>query len=94
MDREIASDFVLGDAEDLPRARSVAARTRSVPCGCAVSMEPKFHDGELIFVDPQVAPVSGRYVVVRLEGLPGSDLQTADHRRRSSVPEGAGIRTG
>lgn len=30
-------------------------------------MEPKFHDGELIFVDPQVAPVSGRYVVVRLE---------------------------
>jgi SOS-response transcriptional repressor LexA len=31
------------------------------------SMEPKFHDGDLIFVDPQVAPVSGRYVVVHLE---------------------------
>jgi SOS-response transcriptional repressor LexA len=31
------------------------------------SMEPKFHDGDLIFVDPEAAPISGRYVVVRLE---------------------------
>ena len=31
-------------------------------------MEPKFHDGDLIFVDPEAAPISGRYVVVRLEG--------------------------
>jgi SOS-response transcriptional repressor LexA len=30
-------------------------------------MEPKFHDGDLIFVDPLVSPDSGRYVVVRLE---------------------------
>lgn len=30
------------------------------------SMEPRFHDGDLIFVDPQVTPVSGRYVVVQL----------------------------
>lgn len=32
-----------------------------------ISMEPKFHDGDLIFVDPHVDPVSGRYVVVMLE---------------------------
>lgn len=31
------------------------------------SMEPKFHDGDLVFVDPQVLPTSGKYVVVRLE---------------------------
>lgn len=32
-----------------------------------VSMEPKFHDGDLIFVDPNVEPVHGKYVVVMLE---------------------------
>ena len=32
------------------------------------SMEPKFHDGDLIYVDPQVPPENGRYVIVRLEG--------------------------
>jgi SOS-response transcriptional repressor LexA len=32
-----------------------------------ISMEPKFHDGDLIFVDPHVEPVSGKYVVVMLE---------------------------
>ncbi len=31
-----------------------------------VSMEPKFHDGELIFVDPKIPPTHGKYVVVRL----------------------------
>lgn len=30
------------------------------------SMEPKFHDGDLIFVDPHVEPISGKYVVVQL----------------------------
>jgi SOS-response transcriptional repressor LexA len=32
-----------------------------------ISMEPKFHDGDFIFVDPHVEPVSGKYVVVILE---------------------------
>lgn len=31
------------------------------------SMEPKFHEGDLIFVDPDVAAVHGKYVVVRLD---------------------------
>jgi SOS-response transcriptional repressor LexA len=32
------------------------------------SMEPKFHDGDLIYVDPDESPEHGRYVVLRLEG--------------------------
>ena len=31
------------------------------------SMEPKFHEGDLIFVDPDVSPDNGKYVVVRLD---------------------------
>jgi len=31
------------------------------------SMEPKFHEGDLIFVDPSVAAVHGKYVVVRID---------------------------
>ena len=31
------------------------------------SMEPKFHEGDLIFVDPNVSPDHGKYVVVRLD---------------------------
>ena len=31
------------------------------------SMEPRFHEGDLIFVDPTVAAVNGRFVVVQLE---------------------------
>ncbi len=31
------------------------------------SMEPKFHEGELIFVDPNVEAIHGKYVVVRLD---------------------------
>jgi SOS-response transcriptional repressor LexA len=30
-------------------------------------MEPKFHEGDLIFVDPSVIPDHGKFVVVRLE---------------------------
>ena len=32
------------------------------------SMEPRFRDGELIFVDPEVRPEHGAFVVVRTEG--------------------------
>ncbi len=30
-------------------------------------MEPKFYNGDLIFVDPEIVAESGKYVVVRLE---------------------------
>ncbi len=32
-----------------------------------VSMEPRFHEGDLIFVDPDATPVHGKYVVVQLD---------------------------
>lgn len=32
------------------------------------NMEPKFHEGDLIFVDPNVTADHGNYVVVRLDG--------------------------
>lgn len=41
------------------------------------SMEPKFHDGELIYVDPQISPENGRYVVVRLGGTEEAVLRQA-----------------
>jgi SOS-response transcriptional repressor LexA len=31
------------------------------------SMEPRFYNGDLIFVDPEVVPESGKYVVIKLE---------------------------
>jgi SOS-response transcriptional repressor LexA len=31
------------------------------------SMEPRFHDGDLIFVDPEVPAANGKYVVVSFE---------------------------
>lgn len=30
-------------------------------------MRPKFHDGDLIFVDPQTSADSGKFVVVHME---------------------------
>lgn len=35
---------------------------------CGISMEPLFSEGDLIYVDPEVEPVNGKYVVVRLDG--------------------------
>lgn len=32
-----------------------------------VSMEPRFHEGDLIFVDPDATPVHGKYVVAQLD---------------------------
>ena len=64
---EIAGNFELGDAEDLLPCPVRCSTDTFVLRVRGESMEPKFHDGDLIFVDPQVAPVSGRYVVVRLE---------------------------
>jgi SOS-response transcriptional repressor LexA len=39
------------------------------------SMEPKFGKGDLIFVDPEIAPESGKYVIVRLAGSDEADFK-------------------
>jgi SOS-response transcriptional repressor LexA len=64
---EIARSFQLGDAEDLLPCPVRCSRRSFVLRVQGESMEPKFHDGDLIFVDPLVSADSGRYVVVRLE---------------------------
>lgn len=67
---EISGNFELGVAEDLLPCPVRCSQDTFVLRVRGESMEPKFHDGDLIFVDPQVAPVSGRYVVVHLEDSP------------------------
>jgi SOS-response transcriptional repressor LexA len=65
---EVMDNFAPGDAEDWYRStkntspHTFALRVRGV------SMEPKFHDGDIIFVDPEVHADHNRFVVVRLEG--------------------------
>jgi SOS-response transcriptional repressor LexA len=38
-------------------------------------MEPQFHDGDLIFVDPDATPTSGRSVVVHQEDAAGATFR-------------------
>ncbi|OWT74859.1 peptidase S24 [Achromobacter sp. HZ28] len=64
---EVIDNFAPGDADiwhACPRRHgphTFALRVRGV------SMEPKFQDGDIIFVDPDVAAEHGRNVVVRFE---------------------------
>lgn len=64
---ETEDPYPVGDAEDwfpLPKKagpRTFALRVRGI------SMEPKYHDGEIIFVDPDGEAHNGSRVVVRLE---------------------------
>jgi len=64
---EIAGDFSLDDAEDVLPCPIQCGRHTFVLRVHGESMEPKFHRGDLIFVDPQIAAANGCYVVVRLE---------------------------
>jgi SOS-response transcriptional repressor LexA len=69
-----------GDWSALGKGRAMPQGTALIPCPikCSVksfvlhtqgaSMEPKFHDGDMIFVDPKVEPAHGHYVIVRLKG--------------------------
>ena len=65
---DIATYFELDDAEDLIPCPVHCSKGTFVLRVRGESMEPKFHDGDLIFVDPQVFPDNGRYVVVRIQG--------------------------
>ena len=66
---EIAGNFDIGEAEDLLPCPVRCSPDTFVLRVRGESMEPKFHDGDLIFVDPKVSPDSGKYVVVRIEDL-------------------------
>jgi SOS-response transcriptional repressor LexA len=64
---EIAEDYTPQDEGDLLPCPIKCSEESFVLRIRGISMEPKFHDGDLIFVDPDVEPVHGKYVVVRLE---------------------------
>lgn len=64
---EIADHYQPGDAEDwMPCPKKIGSRSYVLRIKGA-SMEPKFHEGELIYVDPDAQPENGKYVVVRLD---------------------------
>ncbi len=64
---EIAGEAGPGDAETYLPCPTTCSKETFVLRVEGMSMEPKFHEGDLIFVDPNVAAVHGKYVVVRLD---------------------------
>jgi SOS-response transcriptional repressor LexA len=64
---EIAGAFDSADAEDWLPCPVRCGKGTFVLRVKGQSMEPRFHDGEYIFVDPDVAADNGKFVVVRLE---------------------------
>lgn len=65
---EVMDNFAPGDAEDWYQStKNTSAHTFALRVR-GVSMEPKFQDGDIIFVDPEVHADHNRFVVVRLEG--------------------------
>ena len=64
---EIMDDFAPGDAEEwIPCPVNCGPQTFVLRV-VGVSMEPRFREGELVFVDPSRRAENGSFVVVRLE---------------------------
>jgi SOS-response transcriptional repressor LexA len=64
---EVVDPYQLGDAEAFfPIPRRAGPRTFALRVRGA-SMEPYYHDGDIIFVDPDVDARQGSRVIVRLE---------------------------
>jgi SOS-response transcriptional repressor LexA len=64
---EIAGRFDSDDAQDWLPCPVRCGKGTFVLRVKGQSMEPRFQDGEYIFVDPELAADNGRFVVVRLE---------------------------
>ena len=63
---EIAWQFKRSDAEGMLVCPVRCSKDTFVVRVKGPSMEPRFHNGELIFVDPEVEATDGKFVVVRL----------------------------
>ncbi len=64
---EISPSYVPGyDAQLLPCPIHCSHRTFVLKV-CGISMEPRFYEGDLIYVDPEVEPENGKYVVALLD---------------------------
>ncbi len=64
---EIANDFDVRQAEDLLPCPVRCSQRTFILCVKGASMEPRFHNGDLVFVDPDATPDSGNYVIVQFE---------------------------
>lgn len=64
---EVIDNFQPGDAEEWLPCPVRCSRETFVVRVRGESMEPRFHDGELIFVDPQGEARNKSFVVVRLD---------------------------
>jgi SOS-response transcriptional repressor LexA len=64
---EIANDFDVRQAEDLLPCPLRCSQRTFILCVKGASMEPRFHNGDLVFVDPDATADSGNYVIVQLE---------------------------
>jgi SOS-response transcriptional repressor LexA len=63
----IANDFDIRQAEDLLPCPVRCSQRTFILCVKGASMEPRFHNGDLVFVDPDAMADSGNYVIVQLE---------------------------
>lgn len=64
---EVIDNFAPGQAETwLPCPSNHGSRAYALRVE-GISMEPKFHNGDIIFVDPDLRAEHGNYVVVRLD---------------------------
>ena len=64
---EVIDNFHVGDAEEMIPCPVRCSSATFVLRVRGASMEPKFHDGELIFVDPEAEARNKSFVIVRLE---------------------------
>ncbi|QXP89476.1 LexA family protein [Methylococcus capsulatus] len=63
---EIVEGFDPGGTETwLPSPRKLSKKAFALRVR-GISMEPRFQDGDIIFVDPEITPVHGKFVVARL----------------------------
>lgn len=65
---DIADDFDIRQAEDLLPCPVRCGQRTFILSVKGASMEPRFHNGDLVFVDPDATAESGNYVIVQLEG--------------------------
>ena len=64
---EIANDFEVRQAEDLLPCPVRCSQRTFILCVKGASMEPRFLNRDLVFVDPDAMADSGNYVIVQLE---------------------------
>jgi SOS-response transcriptional repressor LexA len=76
---DIADDFEVRQAEDLLPCPVRCSQRTFILCVKGASMEPKFLNGDFVFVDPGAMADSGNYVIVQLEDADESTFKQLIH---------------